>query len=76
MKGAYRDYAIGFALLAVPEHFRYVERRKRTKRLPVKLTLCPLVRAEAELLPEVVDRGLSALVERLLRLEIARVKAS
>jgi hypothetical protein len=44
----------------------------RTKRLPVKLTLDPAVRAEAERLPEVIDRGLSALVERLLRQEIDR----
>jgi hypothetical protein len=47
----------------------------RTKRLPVKLTLHPDVRAEAELLPEVIDRGLSALVERLLRNEIERHRA-
>jgi len=33
-----------------------------------------LVRAEAELLPEVIDRGLSALVERLLREEAIRVQ--
>lgn len=50
-------------------------RSKRPKRLPVKLTLCPLVRADAELLPEVIDRGLSALVERLLREEAVRVRA-
>ena len=52
--------------------FLYVSERKRPKRLPVKLTLCPLVREEAEALPEVIDRGLSALVERLLREEIKR----
>lgn len=46
--------------------------RKRTKRRPVKLTLDPTVRAEAECLPEVIDRGLSALVERLLRHEVAK----
>jgi hypothetical protein len=45
---------------------------KRTKRLPVKLTLDPGVRANAELLPDVIDRGLSALVERLLQIEIGR----
>jgi hypothetical protein len=49
-----------------------MQSRKRTKRLPVKLTLDPGVRAEAELLPEVIDRGLSALVERLLREETDR----
>jgi hypothetical protein len=42
------------------------------KRRPVKLTIDPAVRAAAEELPEVVDRGLSALVERLLRREISR----
>lgn len=46
--------------------------RKRTKRRPVKLTIDPAVRADAELLPEVIDRGLSALVEHLLRKEVAR----
>lgn len=74
--GAYHDYAIGFALSAPRAQVCTLEFRQRAKRLPVKLTLCPLVRAEAELLPEVIDRGLSALVERLLRLEIARVKSS
>jgi hypothetical protein len=43
--------------------------------MPVKLTIDPVVRGEAECLPEVIDRGLSALVERLLRGEIARRKA-
>jgi hypothetical protein len=47
---------------------------KVNKRRPVKLTLDPVVRADAELLPEVVDRGLSALVERLLRKEVATRK--
>ena len=46
--------------------------QKRPKRLPVKLTLDPVVRAEAECLPEVIDRGLSAFVERLIRGEIAK----
>jgi len=49
--------------------------RKTNKRLPVKLTIDPVVRSEAERLPEVVDRGLSALVERLLRKEIAARRA-
>jgi hypothetical protein len=44
---------------------------KVNKRRPVKLTIDPVVRANAELLPEVIDRGLSALVERLLRKEVA-----
>ncbi|MCX6952625.1 MAG: hypothetical protein NTV51_10750 [Verrucomicrobia bacterium] len=48
--------------------------RRRNKRLPVKLTLDPTVRAEAALRPEVSARGLSALVERLLREEIVRRK--
>jgi hypothetical protein len=48
---------------------------KRTKRLPVKLTLDPAVRTQAERLPEVIDRSLSALVERLLRNEIERHRA-
>lgn len=43
--------------------------------MPVKLTLDPLLRADVELLPEVIDRGLSAFVESLLRREIARRKA-
>jgi hypothetical protein len=46
--------------------------RRTNKRRPVKLTIDPTVRAAAEELPEVVDRGLSALVERLLRREIGR----
>jgi hypothetical protein len=50
--------------------------RKRTKRLPVKMTIDPMVRANAERLPEVIDRGLSALVDRLLREEIIRRKRS
>jgi hypothetical protein len=48
------------------------QQKMRTKRSPVKLTLDPVARAEAEALPEVIDRGLSAFVERLIREEIAR----
>jgi hypothetical protein len=50
--------------------------RKRTKRLPGKMTIDPMVRAKAELLTEVIDRGLFALVERRLGEEIVGKKMS
>ena len=49
---------------------------KCIKRLCVKMTIDPMVRANVECLPEVIDRGGAALVERLLREEIIRRKIS
>jgi len=40
------------------------------------MTIDPMVRAKAELLPEVIDRGLFALVERRLGEEIVGKKMS
>lgn len=49
---------------------------KCTKRWCVKMTIDPMVRANAEVLPEVIDRGGAALAKRLLREEIIRRKIS
>lgn len=40
------------------------------------MTIDPMVRANAEVLPEVIDRGGAALAKRLLREEIIRRKIS